>query len=133
MKSNSKNRGYIAITSAIVLSLLIMAVATALGGSAILSRFSILDLTAKRASFFAARACLDRALLELALNSNYTGNITVQIEEDGNQCALYAIESSPPNKIIKSRSQVRGATTNLKLTVNSTTLSTVSLEEVSAF
>ncbi|MEK9186714.1 MAG: hypothetical protein AAB885_03975 [Patescibacteria group bacterium] len=133
MKSNPHNRGYIAITSAIILSFLIMAVSIALSSSAILTRLSVLDLTAKRSSFFVARTCLERALLELALDGNYAGNTTVVIEEGGNQCTLYTIESSPPNKIIKARAQITGVTTNLKLTVDSTTLATVSFEEVGSF
>ncbi len=127
------NKGYIAITASVFLALLITVIAVSLGGASFLGRIGSLDFQAKKESFFAVRTCLDKALLELALDSNYAGNETVQILEGGNQCALFAIESSPPNKIIKARSQVRGATTNLKLTVNSTSLSTVSLEEVSVF
>lgn len=125
------NNGYVAITAAIFLSLVILAVASALGGSSFFGRATSLDLTFKKTGFFVARSCLDRTLLQLKLNPGYTGNETVNVGEY--QCAISLIESSPPNTIIKARAQVKGATTNLKLIVNSSTLSTVSLEEVTVF
>ena len=124
-----KKKGYIAITAAIFLSLIILLVAVSIGSRSLFSRSINLQFYFKKISFFTARTCLEVARFKLASDSNYAGNETITIDEGGNQCTIGAITSSPPNKIIKSRSQVSGATTNLKLTVNSSTLATVFLEE----
>lgn len=124
-------KGYIAITTSIVLSILIMIVAASLGSSNLFTRFNYLDFDNKQLSFVTARSCLNYALLKLAENSNYSGNETVDISS--NQCTINPVETSGQNFIIKSRSQIEGATTNLKLTVNAATLSTISLEELVKF
>ena len=126
-----KNQGYIAITTAIILSIVIMVVAISLGSSSLFTRFAFVDFNNKQASYFVARSCLDYALLQLSQNSAYVGNETVNI--GSYQCSIQAVETSGSNKIIKARSQISGATTNLKLTVVASTLSTVSLEELVKF
>ena len=125
------NKGYIAITTSLILSFIMLAVAVALGSSSLFSRNNNLNFSFKKTSYFAARSCLDYALLQLSLNSGYGGNETRAVGLE--QCSLLTIETSGSNKIIKARSQVKGATTNLKLTVQSSDLSTVSLEEVVNF
>lgn len=124
-------KGYIAITTSITLALLIMIVAITLGSAHFITRFNISDFTDKQASLVLARSCLNYALLKLAENSNYAGNETINISS--NQCAIRAIETAGSNKVIKSRGQLNGATTNLKLTVAIPSLSTVSLEEAVSF
>ena len=124
-------RGYIAITTSIILSILILAVAVSLGSSNLFIRFDTLDFYNKQSSFSAARSCLDYGLLKLADNPSYLGNETISISSY--QCSILTVETSGPNKILKARSQISGATTNLKLTVNAQNLSTVALEEVVSF
>jgi hypothetical protein len=74
---------------------------------------------------------LDHALLKLSGNSGYAGNEAVSISSY--QCTISSVEISGENKIIKVRSQIGGSATNLKLTVKSSDLSTVSLEELVKF
>lgn len=124
-------KGYIAITTSIILSFLVMAVALSLGSGSLFSRYHTVDFTDKRASFLGARSCMNYVRYRLGLNTNYAGNETVDIA--GYRCTINAITSSPPNKVIPVRVAVGKATTNLKLTVVSSTLSTVSLEEVVKF
>lgn len=124
-------KGYIAITTSIILSLVVMVVAIALGSSNLLSRVSVVEFTDKQMSLIAARSCLDWARLKLAENPNYTGNETITVSSY--QCFVRPVQTSGSNKIIEARSQVNGATTNLKLTAASSDLSTVSLEELVAF
>lgn len=126
-----REKGYIAISTAIILSILIMAVAGALGGYSFTTRNNIVDFENKHASYGAARSCLDQALLKLAEDSNYAGGEIFQVGEA--ECEVVSVAPSGPNSVIKARSQIRGATTNLQLTVDSATLSTVSLEEVVEF
>lgn len=126
-----KTNGYIAITVTIILSLLMLILAGTLGMSALLTRFETVDFSNKKSSYFMARSCLDHALLKLAVNGSYAGNENLNI--NSYQCSILPIETSGPDKIIKARSQIMGATTNLKLTVNSSSLATIALEETVKF
>lgn len=123
--------GYIAITTSLILSLVMLILAISIGSSTLLTRYNTVDFSNKRASHYAAFSCLEYARLKLAESASYAGNATTSAGTY--QCYILSVEISGANKIIKSRSIVGGATTNLKLTVNSNTLSTVSLEEAVKF
>lgn len=127
----SKSGGYIAITTSIILSLMVMAVAIALGSANLFTRLDVVDFYNKQISSGIARSCLNEALLKLAMSSSYTGNETIAISSW--QCTIHTITAVGQNKVIKAHATVDGATTNLQLTVVSNTLSTVSLEEVVKF
>lgn len=131
MNHARNNRGYIAITTAIVLSLLVMVVAISLGSGGLFTRFHYVDFNNKQSSYITARSCLNHALWQIAIDPAYVGNETINVS--WYSCAIRPVQTSGSNKIIESRAQIGGATTNLRLTVNSTTLSTVSLEELVKF
>ena len=128
-----KENGYIAITTAIIVSFIILIIATTLGSSALLSRINELDFSFKKATYYASRSCIDYALLKLANDIDYAGNETIPI--GSYTCVLSLVEDSGNNKILKSRVQdsYSGATTNLKLTLDRYTLTTILLEEPVSF
>ncbi len=126
-----KRTGYIAITTSIILSILILIIAITLGSASLFSRNNNLNFSFKQTGYYVAKSCLDYALLQLALNSSYAGNEIQAV--DSYQCAVLAVETAAPNKIIRATSTIQGIATNLKLTVDATTLSTVSLEEAVKF
>lgn len=132
-KGMKKENGYIAITTAIIVSFIILIIATTLGTSALLSRMNELDFSYKKITYYASRSCLDYALLKLASDINYLGNETVPI--GSYNCVLSAIEDSGNNKILRSKVQdsYSGATTNLKLTLDRYALTTILLEEPVSF
>ena len=78
---NSNARGFIAITTSIILSLLTLAIAAVFGSSAFLTRFNNLDFYHKKTSYFLARTCLEYARLKLAENINYAGSIATNATE----------------------------------------------------
>lgn len=131
--NNKKENGYIAITTALIVSFIILIIATTLGSSALFSRINELDFSFKKMTYYASRSCLDYALLKLAKDINYSGNETVPV--GSYSCVLSLIEDSGNNKILKSRVQdsYSGATTNLKLTLDRFTLTTILLEEPVSF
>ena len=128
----NNQRGFIAITTAVILSVLTLVIALSLGQSLLISRGNKLDYYLKRSTHFLATTCLDTALLELSKNKLFEGNATTTLD-DGQECGILPVETSGSNKIIKARAEINGIVTNLKLTVTTATLSTVSLEEVSGF
>lgn len=123
--------GYIAITTVIVLSLVMLSVAIALSSSGFFSRFDAVDFSNKRDSYFLARSCMNYARYRLGLNSNYSGNETVNISS--NICLVGSVITSGANKIIQASATVNRSTTRLRLTINRTNLSTVSFEELVSF
>lgn len=129
-RSKSKE-GYVAITTSIILSMIILVVAITLGSSNLLTRSDFLDFNNKQLSFTLARSCLGYALLRLAEVPTYSGNQTIAV--DAYQCSILPIETSGQNKIIKATAQISGATTNLRLTVDGNSLITVIFEELSTF
>jgi hypothetical protein len=129
--NKKNNAGYLAITTATILALMVMVIAIVLGSANLFTRFDVVDYYNKQTSYAVARSCLNQALLELALNPGYTGNETVAVSSW--QCTIQTIVTVGANKVIKARAAINGATTNLQLTVVADTLSTVSLEEVVKF
>jgi hypothetical protein len=126
-----RSTGYMAITAAIIISVVMIVVSTSISFTSLFSRTDSLALSQKQRSLYAAQGCLEQALLNLSLNSSYTGNETVPITNAGTtvNCTIATITTQGSNKIIKSSAIVNDTTTNLKLTVNSSTLNRVSLEE----
>ena len=123
--------GYIAITTAVILSLMVMVVAIALSSANLFTRLDVLDFYNKQTSYGIARSCLNDALLKLAMNPSYAGNETITVSSW--QCTTQPIATAGTNKVIKAHAAVNGATTNLQLIVVAATLSTVSLEELKQF
>lgn len=124
-------KGYIAITTAIILSLVMMVVAIALGTNNFFTRADVKDFYNKQTTLGMARSCLDYAMLNLAQVPTYTGNQSISVS--GYTCTINTITTSGSNKVIQAHAQLNGTTTNLQLTVNAATLSTVSLEELVHF
>lgn len=123
-------KGYLAITTSIILTLIVVLVALALGVRVLLSRFDTENFENKKLSYFLSQSCLETALLKLS-GGSYDGNETVNI--DGYQCLILPIEANSSQIIIKARALVNEKTTNFKLAVDSYNLETISLEEVQSF
>lgn len=123
--------GYIAITTSLVLSFLILILTTSVGFSAWFSRFGSLNSTSKQISYYVAETCLEKARLKLAQNGSYAGGENITFSSYS--CFINTVTAPPGQRVIKVRAQVLGATTNLQLTVNYPQLQTISLEEVVKF
>jgi len=123
-----RSRGYIAVTSALIISLLIMAVIFAVSLAGFYNRANISNSEYKEISNALAEGCVESALLDIATMSTYAGNETVLIGDK--QCNIFPIETAGGQKIIKAKAVFQNAVTNLKITVNSLDLSIVSWEEI---
>ena len=126
-----KSEGYIALTSALVITVLIMAIALTLSLSSFFTRANILNTNFKEISHALAEACIETALLKLAQDSAYAGNEVITV--GSNQCSILTLESISNQKIIKANAVFQNTTTNLKITVFSSDLSVISWEELAKF
>ncbi|MBI1838963.1 MAG: hypothetical protein HYR95_01530 [Candidatus Colwellbacteria bacterium] len=111
-----------------MISLLVMAITFSVSLTGYFARFNTLTTEFKEISSFLAEACVEKALLSLAANSNYAGNENITV--NGRQCAIFPIEISGSDKIIKTKATVENAVTNLKVQAASVNLSITSWEEL---
>ncbi|MEK7569738.1 MAG: hypothetical protein AAB500_02525 [Patescibacteria group bacterium] len=83
-------KGFIALFSVIIITLVLLVVAVSLNFTGFFSRFNIFDTEKKEQSSALAEACLEDARLELALNSTFTGGGGVTL---GTDTCSYEVES----------------------------------------
>ncbi len=126
-KSNTR-RGYVALTSILVISFLVMALVFAVSLSGFFLRENILDSYAKAVSVETADACVYLALLKLAQNRSYQGNETIII--DAETCDISQIQADDDELEISVSAGSAGAVTRIFVIVNADDLSLVSWKEV---
>lgn len=116
MKIQKNEKGYIALTSVIIISAMIMIIAATMSSYSFFSRSNILDAELKKISNALAEACVETALLKLAQNNSYAGNENISI--GGKQCLILAIEAGGQanQKIIKTTASSSNYYANLKIT-----------------
>lgn len=124
-------KGYIALTSAIIISALVMAISLALSFSSVSNRFDILGAEFKKNSRALAEACAETALLKLAQNSAYNGNENIQVSSSS--CSILTVESSGSDKIIKTKANFQNYVTNLKIIATVPDVAVISWEELANF
>ena len=122
------NGGYIALISAVIMTVILTLVSITASHGSFLGRFDSQVLELKDRSYSLARGCLDHAKLKLAQGS-YLGDEIITIGADS--CSIYPISTESGNTIITSKASIENINTKLKLTVDSLTLRIVSLEEMS--
>lgn len=120
-------KGYLAITSAIILSGILILAAIGLSFSSYFNLSDISDSNLKETSYFLAEACSETALLKLAQDANYGGNENISVASG--TCSILPMESSSTQKIIKTSAVSRTAATKLKVTVEGSPLKIVFWEE----
>lgn len=122
------NSGFIALMSAIIISVILLLVATNLSLNGFYSRSDILDSELKNRSSALAEACADTAILKLTNNSSYNPvNEVVTVGTDS--CVIQSVTGMNP-KTILTQAIFHNSYTNLKIVVNTTNMSVTSWEEI---
>ena len=122
------NHGYITLTSAIILSLVLMTVSLALSSYSFFSFSNIATNELKERSLALAESCAESALLKLKLDPTYGGNETLTI--NANQCSILPLETSGSQTIIKTKGTIQSITSSLEITVTMSDVTVVSWEQV---
>lgn len=129
----AENKGYIAITSAVIISALLLTIAVAVSFTSYLSRFNVLSVYFKERSYALAEACAEKALLNLTLDNNYAGNESIAVSSE-ESCNILPIELLGNQKIIKTTASSSGVISNIRVRVIfPAPLTIVSWEEVDSF
>ncbi len=120
--------GYIAITSATIMLLIILLIVSTLGMSSSFSRTDISLFHFKEQSQALAEGCVEVALLRLAENKNYGGGENVTI--GSSICRIVSVVANGSEKIVRAEAEFQETNTNLVVTVSGATLDILSWEEV---
>lgn len=112
----SSNGGYIAITSVMIISLLLITITVALSTSNYFSRFNILESEYKTRSLGLAEACVDQALYRLVQKLDTPNNFNVNIGTS--QCKIVSISPVGATRTIKTQGEFQKSFSNIKVVVN---------------
>jgi len=124
-------RGFIALMSAIIISAILLIVATTGSLTGFFERSNILDSELKERSAAAADACADQAFLLIANDPTYTG-LSLLTLNSLDSCRLLVSGSSPKSIRIQATSS-NAAVTNLQISYNPSTFSIISWQEIPMF
>lgn len=131
-EKSRKYNGYIAVTSAVIMTAIILAIVGVVSLAAYTSRFNVLGGELKERTHAFAEACMDAALLALVQNPAYAGSEIIAVS-GSDTCEILPVESAGAERTVKARATVAGAMTNISMTVNPATRAIVSWEEVAQF
>ncbi|MBU6501031.1 MAG: hypothetical protein KGJ89_02805 [Patescibacteria group bacterium] len=133
-RSQENQKGFIAVTSALVIAVLLLAVTLSLSFTGFFSRFNVLYLSYKEKSYSLAEACANTALLKRAIDGSYVGPETIYLGTDS--CNILSIVKSGSTQIIVkvSAQYPQGAAerayTDLVITADSSDMGIVTWSEV---
>lgn len=129
--NNIKSSGYIAIVTAIIISVLVVVMAFTISLNSFIGRANILDSNFKEVSRALSEACFEDARLKLAQNSSYSGNEVINI--GSNSCNILSVSPNGSQYVINTQAQYQDSYTDLIFTVNSSDLSLAGWQEVGHF
>lgn len=125
--SIAESNGYIAITSVMIISLLLITITVALSTSNYFSRFNILESEYKTRSLGLAEACVDQALYRLVQKLDTQNNFNVNIGTS--QCKIVSISPVGVSRTIKTQGEFQKSYSNIKVVVNIPGYNVVSWQE----
>ena len=126
---NRKQDGFIALLTAILLSLILIIITTTLNQTSFFTRSMLLDAEYKERSAALAEACVDIARLKIANDPTYPGNES-SISIGSDICQIRPIISNT----IETRATSSESVTNLRVVISPyPNLSIVSWEEIPSF
>lgn len=112
----SDRTGYIAITSAIVVSALVLLLVFTVSLGSYLSLNSVSVLGYKEVSQGLAEGCVEVARLNLVLNPSYPGGEDIAI--GSSTCEIVSVTASSSFKTIRTQGSYQDSFTDLEVTVN---------------
>ncbi len=128
------NQGFIALTSVIIISVLLMGMVLTLNAASYLGRSAILNGEYKNRSREIAEACVDAVRLKLAGDISYIGSDSLRITTAfGAELCSYDVDIDPQsnnNKIIRAQTTAQNMYTNVEVKVKKLDLSIINSREL---
>ena len=110
-------RGFVALTSVVIISAVLIVLLFTLDVASFFSRFDALGAEDKRVSLGLAEACISKGMLKFA-GGDFSASASPEPVEGGNTCRICSIT---PSGAIMARAVYHGAYSNLSVTINPTT------------
>lgn len=111
-----RNQGYIALMSAIIISVVLLGLAFTLSLRGFFGRFNVLETEQKEMGLGVAEGCAERAILKLATIPGYQGNESVMLR--GQICQIYPILDTGSKYTIKTKVVVGQTVSNIMVEVS---------------
>ena len=115
-QTNQKNRGFLALTTTMLVSAALIILVIAVGFEGFFARFSILESELKEESVYLAEACVEIAILKIAQDEDYAGGETVPV--GAASCDIDNVSGDIWAKIIETTGVAGDAYTHLEAEVN---------------
>jgi hypothetical protein len=134
IKLRKEQNGFIALMSVIIVSMVLLLMVTTANFTGLYLRFGMLDTELKARSEAAADACVDQGLLWMAENKNISFPGTSIILNATDQCSIGEIATSSDangHTLFTVQATSSSAVTNLQMTVDRSTLTIISRQELS--
>lgn len=132
MPVHATQHGYVALMSALIISVVLVILSVSISTVGFYSRFNVADSEYKQRSSALAEGCVDAALLRLAQNTAYVpaaGGDVIALDTDS--CKIVSLSTIAGQKIIQVQAVYKKAVTNFKIVVDSNSFSLISWEELS--
>ena len=134
MKKNKFQKGYIALISILIISAIVVLIASSASLFSVSESDMDFQQTQSEKSFYLADFCAEYALMKLESVLNYSGNESVKIGEDS--CIVYPIDGSGnTNRVVKTKSNFKNQVRKIEIKVSqiSPVMKIDSWQEVSDF
>ena len=133
--STDSRGGFIAVTSAVIVAVILLTVTLSLSFTGFLARFDALNLEYKERSLSLAEACANTAIFQIASNPGFTAATPQTITIGSYTCAYTVGSVSGGVNTIKTKSSfpqtgVEQSVTNLLISIDNATLGVTSWDEV---
>lgn len=135
MQRQTNTKGFIALISVLMVSVILLAAVISLAQYGITSRFALLSIEHKTETLTRTQACVEVARIAVVNDPDFeTTNKEVAIEDA--VCVLEEVFANTPNSglsRVEASAELLGATTNIRAEINTATGAIVRFEEVSNF
>jgi hypothetical protein len=127
-KNNKASSGFIALMSAIIISVILLLITANLNLSGFYGRSNILDWELKEKSSALADACVDIILLRLAQDPGYTGGETITVSGE-DTCIIFSTSGTNP-RVFNIQAKPMNYYTNFEVTIDVSRLEINDWEEI---
>ncbi len=128
-----QHKGFMALFSVIIISATLMLIAVSLSFSGFYGRFNVFDSESKEKSNTLAEACIDSALLELAVYTTFSQSTISTIQIGADSCSILNVTNSGGQATIIAHAAVSNAHTYYKAIIDMTTFKIISFEELPTY
>lgn len=120
MKKVTAQKGYVALISAILISVSLLTLVVAVSFEGYFSRYSVLESEQKEMSDYLAESCFNRAVLELAQDEDFDESPAVEITIGESSCTIVDITNGtfPSNRVIQVQGVNGNAYTNYEIEID---------------